>query len=132
MFIKRTHMFEYPEGGGEGVFQVGGDVIDERLSTGDHGHPGGQIAHHVMGGNAHVRFLRVESKVLSDDLLACGHSNLDRAVHHGVDELLHGSLDSLPHALLQLGMGLQQRDLFGRIQHRLKKNGSKRQIFIKG
>lgn len=44
----------YPEGSGEGVFQVGGDVINKRLSAGNHGHSGSQIAHHVVGGDAHV------------------------------------------------------------------------------
>lgn len=107
----------YSEGSIEGVFQVGCDVINEWLSAGNHGHSGSQIAHHVVSGDAHVRLLRVESKVLPDYLLARGHGDLDGAVHHRVNELLHGTLDRLPDALLQLGMRLQQRDLLGTRKH---------------
>lgn len=67
----------------------------------------------MMSCHTHARLLRVQSKVLPDDLLAGGHGDLDGAVHYGVDELLHSPLNGLSHTLLQLRVGLEQGDLQG-------------------
>lgn len=104
----------YPKCSGEAVLQVGGDAHEQRLAAGDHGHAGGQVPHHVVGGHAHAGLLRVQGEVLPDDLLAGGHGDLDGAVDHGVHQLLDSSLHRLPHALLQLRVGLEQRDLKGK------------------
>lgn len=64
-----------------------------------------------MGRQTHARLFRVQGKVLPNDLLTGGHGDFDGAIDHGVHQLLDGSLHRLPHALLQLRMRLQQRDL---------------------
>lgn len=103
----------YPQCSSKAVFEVGSYAHQQRLPAGDHGHAGSQVPHHVVSGHAHPRLLGIQGKVLPDDLLTGGHGDLDGSVHHGMDEVLHGALDRLPHTLLQLRVGLEQRDLQG-------------------
>lgn len=83
----------HPKCSSEAVLQVGCDAHEQRLAAGDHGHSGGQVPHHVMGGHAHAGLLRVQGEIFPDDLLAGGHGDLDGAVDHGVHQLLDSSLN---------------------------------------
>ncbi len=52
------------------------------ITTGDHGHSGGQIPDHVMRRLSHSVLVVVESEVLLDELFASRHSDLDCTVNH--------------------------------------------------
>jgi len=96
----------YPKCSSKAVLQVGGDAHEQGLAAGNHGHASGQVSHHMVGSHTHAGLLRIQGKVLPDDLLTGRHCYFDRAVNHGVHQLLNRSLYRLPNALLQLGMGL--------------------------
>lgn len=106
-----TQRDSYPQRSSKAVLQVGSYAHEQRFPAGNHGHPGSQVPHHMVCGHTHPRLLRIQCKILPDYLFARRHGNLDGPIDHGMDELLHCSLDRLPHTLLQLGVGLEQRDL---------------------
>lgn len=82
----------YPQCSSKAVLKVGGDAHEQRLAAGDHGHASGQVSHHVVGSHTHAGLLRIQGKVLPDDLLTGCHGNFDRAVNHRVHQLLDSSL----------------------------------------
>ncbi len=82
----------YPKCSSKAVLKVGGDAHEQGLAAGDHGHASGQVSHHVVCSHTHAGLLRIQGKVLPDDLLTGCHGNFDRTVNHRVHQLLDSSL----------------------------------------
>ena len=108
-----------PAQGHHDVLQIVLDGEQQVVSAGDHGHPCGEVPHHVVRGNAHSGFVEVKREVLLDDLLAGGDGDLDGTLDHRGDPLLHTLLDGQLDQLVELGVLFQERQplLHGDVRH---------------
>lgn len=82
----------YPQSSSKAILQISGDAHEQRFTACDHSHASGQVSHHMVGSHTHAGLLRIQGKVLPDDLLTSCHGNFDRAVNDGVYQLLDSSL----------------------------------------